>query len=71
MKIIVNGAERERDCATTLSCLWEEERREREIQSNRGVAIALNGAVVRRDLWGETDVRSGDRVEIVRAISGG
>jgi sulfur carrier protein len=37
----------------------------------RGVAVALNGAVVRRADWATTALRVGDTVEIVRAMQGG
>lgn len=36
-----------------------------------GVAIAVNDAVVRRALWDETLLASGDRVEIITASQGG
>jgi sulfur carrier protein len=39
--------------------------------SQRGVAVALNGAVVPRAAWRETLLRAGDSVEIVRARQGG
>ena len=37
----------------------------------RGIAVALNGAVVRRAEWGTTPLKCGDVVEIVRAMQGG
>ena len=37
----------------------------------RGIAVALNGAVVPRAAWPVTPLRSGDNVEIVRARQGG
>jgi sulfur carrier protein len=41
-------------------------------QSNRrGLAVALNGAVVRRSDWARTMLQPGDRVEIVRVLQGG
>jgi sulfur carrier protein len=36
-----------------------------------GVAVALNGSVLRRGDWGETALGDGDVVEIVRAVGGG
>ena len=36
-----------------------------------GVAVALNGAVLRRGDWEETALDDGDAVEIVRAVGGG
>jgi sulfur carrier protein len=37
----------------------------------RGVAVALNDAVVPRAQWPTTELKAGDRVEIVRPIVGG
>jgi sulfur carrier protein len=37
----------------------------------RGVAVALNGAVVPRTAWTQTQLRPGDAIEIVRAKQGG
>lgn len=37
----------------------------------RGVAVALDDAVVPRSAWGTTNVRPGDRVEVVTAVQGG
>jgi sulfur carrier protein len=49
-----------------------------ELLSARGIdpqarflAIALNGAVVRRSEWRSTPLSAGDEVEIVRPIQGG
>ncbi len=37
----------------------------------RGVAVALNGAVVPRRRWPDTALTPGDSLEIVRPIQGG
>ena len=37
----------------------------------RFLAVAVNGAVVRRASWDEAPLRSGDAVEIVRPLQGG
>jgi len=37
----------------------------------RGIAVALNGAVVPRAAWRDTALKAGDSVEIVRARQGG
>jgi sulfur carrier protein len=37
----------------------------------RGIAVALNGAVVPRAAWPQTTLHAGDSVEIVRARQGG
>jgi sulfur carrier protein len=39
--------------------------------TGRGVAVALNGAVVPRAQWATTPLHAGDVVEIVRAMQGG
>jgi sulfur carrier protein len=79
MQIIVNGQRRE-SAALSLAELWREETEDAgtaappengAAQGVRGYAIALNGAVVRRDAWGTTPVVDGDHVEIVRAMQGG
>ena len=70
MKLFINGAPRE--CAAeTVDALFRLEAEESGIESPQGVAIALNGRVLRRRDWGETPVTDGDRVEIVRAMQGG
>ena len=70
MKLTVNG--RSAECrATNLAELWREETAALELPSPHGFAIALNGAVVRRDAWAATPVRDGDAVEIIRAMQGG
>ena len=38
---------------------------------SRGVAVAVDGEVIRRAEWGKTKLRSGQRVEVVRAVQGG
>jgi sulfur carrier protein len=37
----------------------------------RGVAVALNGTVVRRADWPATGLSDGDRVEVLTATQGG
>lgn len=37
----------------------------------RGVAIAVNDAVVPRSAWTDTQVNAGDRIEIVKPFRGG
>ncbi|HUB94498.1 MAG TPA: sulfur carrier protein ThiS [Stellaceae bacterium] len=43
----------------------------RGIHRPRGVAVALNGAVVPAGAWRETSLRGGDVVEIVKPFGGG
>ena len=37
----------------------------------RGVAVALNGAVVPRSDWAKTTLRDGDALEVVKLFAGG
>ncbi|GAA3296181.1 MULTISPECIES: sulfur carrier protein ThiS [Dactylosporangium] len=37
----------------------------------RGVAVAVNGAVVPRSRWSDTRPADGDRVEVLTAVQGG
>lgn len=39
--------------------------------STRGIAVAVNGEIVRRSSWRETNIQPEDRVEIVTAVAGG
>ena len=54
--------------ATTLAALLEEKAVD---VAQRGIAVALNGAVVPRAAWPQTPLKPGDNVEIVRARQGG
>jgi sulfur carrier protein len=37
----------------------------------RGVAVAVDGEVVPRSAWEETELREGAKVEVVAAVQGG
>ena len=65
--IRVNG-EIESLRATTLDALLAEKTVDTQ---QRGIAVALNGAVVPRAAWRDTVLKAGDSVEIVRARQGG
>jgi sulfur carrier protein len=65
--IRINGAD-EPLVAATLAALLEEKAVD---VAQRGIAVALNGAVVPRAAWPQTTLRAGDTVEIVRARQGG
>ncbi|NEU13861.1 sulfur carrier protein ThiS [Methylobacterium sp. BTF04] len=70
MRLTVNG--QPRDCeAADLETLFQAEADETGIESPQGIAIAVNGRVVRRRDWAATALGDGDRVEIVRAMQGG
>jgi sulfur carrier protein len=65
--IQVNGRS-EPLAAATLDALLAE----KEVDTGaRGIAVALNGAVVPRAAWADTPLQPGDSVEIVRARQGG
>ena len=66
-EIRVNG-ESEPFAAKTLDVLLAEKTVD---TGQRGIAVALNGAVVPRAAWPQTRLRPGDSVEIVRALKGG
>jgi len=65
--IRVNG-ESEPFAAATLEALLAEKAVD---TGQRGLAVALNGAVVPRSAWPATRLSPGDSVEIVRARQGG
>ncbi len=66
MNVIVNGEVRDIGEGTTVGELARSLTEER-----RGVAVAVNGEVVRRADWDEVRLRGGDRVELVAAVQGG
>ncbi len=70
MRIYLNGRETEIDCLT-IQDLWSWEQAERELESSRGFAIARNGALVPKREWSTTSINTNDKIEIVRAMSGG
>jgi sulfur carrier protein len=66
-RLKVNGVEEEVAVATVAELLAE-----RGIDpAVRFLAVALNGAVVRRADWSATALAAGDKIEIVRPLQGG
>jgi sulfur carrier protein len=65
--IRVNG-ENEPLAVATLAALLKEKAVD---TGQRGIAVAVNGAIVPRAAWLQTTLRPGDSVEIVRARQGG
>ncbi len=65
--IRVNGEDRRLEVGTVIELL----RAEGVDPERRGVAVALNGAVVRRGDWSAAALSSGDEVEIVKPFAGG
>jgi sulfur carrier protein len=67
-EIRVNGESEPLGGNTTLEALVAEKAID---TAQRGIAVALNGAVVPRAAWPGTALHPGDSVEIVRARQGG
>jgi sulfur carrier protein len=66
-EIRVNGENEPLETATLAALLAEKA----VDTGQRGIAVALNGAVVPRAAWAATALHPGDSVEIVRARQGG
>jgi sulfur carrier protein len=66
-EIRVNGENEPLETATLEALLAEKA----VDTGQRGIAVALNGAVVPRSAWAATALHPGDSVEIVRARQGG
>ncbi|MEE8395074.1 MAG: sulfur carrier protein ThiS [bacterium] len=68
MKITVNGAPRLLEpSATLLEVLHSLKLASLE----RGIAVCVNGEVVRRQEWERCQIRPGDELEVVQATQGG
>jgi sulfur carrier protein len=67
MLILVNGLEQRLADSSVTSLLAAQG----VATDARGIAVARNGAVVPRRLWPETRLEAGDRIEIIKAVSGG
>ena len=65
--IRVNGRD-ERLAVATLAALLQEKAVD---TGRRGIAVALNGAIVPRAAWPQTALHPGDSIEIVRVLQGG
>jgi sulfur carrier protein len=66
ISVTVNGEERVLPGEPTVADLVEA-----EVDSVRGVAVALNASLVPRSTWASTAVADGDRIELLRAAQGG
>jgi len=64
--IRVNGRDERLAAATVAELL-----RARGIERPRGVAVAVNGAVVPARRWSEVALAPGDAIEIVKPFGGG
>jgi sulfur carrier protein len=66
VEVMVNGQPREVAAGTTVAQLVAA-----VTDLATGVAAAVNGEVVPRRSWPGTQLRDGDRVEVVTAVQGG
>lgn len=66
MKLQVNGEEQDFPAALTLAALIER----LGMRADR-VAVERNREIVARDQWLATELREGDRLEIVHFVGGG
>lgn len=66
MDIVINGAPRQVPDDISL---------ERAVQlisaATQGIAVAVNGEVVRRLSWPDTTLAAGDQIEVLTAVQGG
>ncbi len=68
MTIHLNGEPVELDQPATVAALVA---RAGADADRRGVAVAVDGEVVPRSAWDQTELSDGQRVEVVGAIQGG
>lgn len=67
ISLTVNGEPRQLAAATVAEALAQLALP----TGGRGFAVALNDALVTRGQWQTTPLAEGDRLELVRAVSGG
>lgn len=68
MRVTVNGDPRELPESITIA---EVVAATGGTPDGRGVAVAIDGAVVPRGEWAVTSVEPGQRVEVLQAVQGG
>jgi sulfur carrier protein len=68
LSVRVNGARRELPDGSTIASVVQELTGRSE---GRGVAVALEGEVVPRGRWPETELAEGAEIEVVAAVQGG
>ena len=66
MRVILNGEPRELDAGATVDAAVAITG-----APDRGVAVAVDGEVVPRGEWTGTELRDGQRVEVLQAVQGG
>ena len=68
MKVLLNGSERDLGEGATVD---DAVSASGAPDSRRGVAVAVDGEVVPRGEWERTELRDGQRVEVLQAVQGG
>jgi sulfur carrier protein len=68
VKVVLNGESRELREGATVSDAVRESGAPPE---GRGVAVAVDGEVVPRGQWADTELATGQRVEVLQAVQGG
>ncbi len=68
VEVFVNGERRELRSEATVADLVQTLP---GAPDGRGVAVAVDGEVVRRGAWSSTELAGGARVEVVAAVQGG
>jgi len=66
MKLIINGEERSLENVSSLTSLLQQ----LGLKADR-VAIELNREIAARTSWDSTQLKDGDRLEIVQLVGGG
>jgi len=69
MQVAINGAERDFP-ALSSSATIADLVAALELKGDR-IALEHNGTIVRRDAWPSTEIRTGDKFEIVHFVGGG
>ncbi|MFC4047695.1 sulfur carrier protein ThiS [Dactylosporangium siamense] len=68
MQLVVNAVTADVDDAATIADVVRDLA---GIAEPRGVAVALNGAVVPKASWAETRPADGDTIDVLTAVQGG
>jgi sulfur carrier protein len=66
MRVILNGEPRELNDGATVDAAVEVTG-----APERGVAVAVDGEVVPRGQWTNTELHEGQKVEVLQAVQGG
>ena len=68
MRVLLNGEPHELDDGANVSDAVQASGAEAD---GRGVAAAVDGEVVPRGRWSDTQLEEGQRVEVLQAVQGG